>query len=280
MIERHLSCLGPSGFHRLVYSEWPGPAGARTLVCVHGLTRNARDFDAIAEALSAHCRVISPDMPGRGRSENLTVPSEYNYPLYVADAAALIARLDVESVDWLGTSMGGLIGMMLAAQAGNPIRRLALNDVGPFLSKVGLERIRSYVGLDPTFPSLEMLEAVLRANYGSFGPLTEAQWRKMTKDSARERPEGGWGLAYDPRIGDAFKEGPLEDIDLWPVWEAIRCPTLLLRGADSDLLTREVAEEMTRRGPKAKLVEFAGVGHAPALLAEDQIAVVRDFLLA
>jgi len=151
MIERHLSCLGPSGFHQLVYSQWPGPAGARTLVCVHGLTRNAKDFDAIAEALAAHYRVICPDMPGRGRSDNLAASAEYSYPLYVADAAALLARLDVENVDWLGTSMGGLIGMMLAAQAGNPIRKLVLNDIGPYVSKVGLERLRGYVGLDRPF---------------------------------------------------------------------------------------------------------------------------------
>jgi pimeloyl-ACP methyl ester carboxylesterase len=279
MIERQLACLGPSGFHQVAYREWPGAPGAPTLVCAHGLARNARDFDAIADTLSAHYRVVCPDMPGRGKSEWLTVAAEYGYPLYVADCAALIARLGVESVDWLGTSMGGLIGMMLAAQRGNPIRRLVINDIGPFLSKVGLERIRGYVGLDPTFASLEALEAALRANYKTFGPLTDAQWRKMAQDSAREKP-GGFGFAYDPRIGDAFKQGPLEDVDMWPVWDKIRCPTLVLRGADSDLLTREAAEEMMRRGPKAKLAEFAGIGHAPALLDEDQISVVRDFLLS
>jgi pimeloyl-ACP methyl ester carboxylesterase len=176
--------------------------------------------------------------------------------------------------------MGGLIGMMLAARPGNPIRKLVLNDIGPFLSKVGLGRIGDYVGLDPTFPSLEAFETALRANYASFGALTDAQWRKMARDSAREKPGGGWGFAYDPRIGDAFKDVPLEDADLWPIWDAIRCPTLLLRGAQSDLVSRETAEAMTRRGPKAKFVEFPGVGHAPALLDEGQIGVVRDFLLA
>jgi pimeloyl-ACP methyl ester carboxylesterase len=280
MIERHLSCLGPSGFHRVVYSEWPGPTGAPTLMCVHGLTRNGKDFDAIAEALSARYRVICPDMPGRGRSEWLTAAAEYGYPLYMADAAALIARLDVDSVDWLGTSMGGLIGMMLASRPGSPIRKLALNDIGPYLSKVGLERIASYVGLDPTFPSLDALEAAVRDTYASFGPLTDAQFRKMARDSAREKPEGGWGFADDPKIADAFRQGPIEDLDLWPVWEAIRCPTLVLRGAQSDLLTHEAAEEMTRRGPKAKLIELPGIGHAPALLSEGQIGMVRDFLLA
>jgi pimeloyl-ACP methyl ester carboxylesterase len=280
MIERHLSCLSASGFHHVVYTEWPGPSGAPTLMCVHGLTRNAKDFDAIAEALSAHYRVIAPDMPGRGRSEWLKNPAEYAYPTYVQDCAALIARLDVESVDWLGTSMGGIIGMIVAAQPGNPIRKLVLNDIGPFLSKAGLERIASYVGLDPTFPSLEAFEAAIRKLAAPFGPLTDEQWRKMAKDTARQKPNGGWGFAYDSHIGDAFKAGPITDVDMWPVWEAIRCPTLVLRGAQSDLLTHETAEEMTRRGPKAKLIELPGIGHAPALVSEDQIGVVRDFLLA
>jgi pimeloyl-ACP methyl ester carboxylesterase len=280
MIERQLSCLGPSGFHRVVYSEWPGPAGAPTLMCVHGLTRNGKDFDAIAEALSAHYRMICPDMPGRGRSEWLKNGAEYAYPLYVQDCAALIARLDVGTVDWLGTSMGGIIGMMVASQSGTPIRKLVLNDIGPYLAKEGLERIASYVGVDPTFPSLEAFEQALRTLAAPFGALTDAQWRKMTRDMARQRPEGGWGFAYDQRIADAFKAGPIKDVDMWPMWETIRCPTLVLRGADSDLLTHEVAKEMTLRGPKAKLVELPGIGHAPALVGEDQIGVVRDFLLA
>lgn len=278
MIERHLSCLAPTGFHRVVYSERAGQAGARTVVCVHGLTRNGRDFDTIADALSNRYRVVAPDMPGRGKSEWLTDLSGYDYPLYLSDCAALIARLDVESLDWIGTSMGGLIGMMLAAQPGSPIRKLVINDIGPFVSKAGLARIRDYVGLDPTFPSIDALEAALRATYATFGPLTDAQWRKLASDSAREKP-GGFGFAYDPGIAVAVKASPLKDVDLWPVWEKIRCPTLVLRGAVSDLLPREAAAEMTRRGPKARLVEFAGIGHAPALVAEDQIAAVRAFLL-
>ena len=279
MIERSLSCLGPSGFHRLVYNEWPGPEGAPTLICVHGLTRNAKDFDVIAEALSANYRVVCPDMPGRGRSDYLKNPAEYGFPLYLSDIAALVARLNVESVDWLGTSMGGLIGMMLAAQPGQPIRRLVLNDVGALLSKSGLERIGSYVGLDPVFRSLEAMESAVRERFAAFGVKGDAELRKLTEDSARLRPDGGYGFAYDPRIGDPFKTGPINDVDLWPVWDAIKCPTLLLRGAESDLLTAEVAEEMTRRGPRAKLIALAGVGHAPALLSPDQIGAVRDFLL-
>ncbi|MGA2792590.1 MAG: alpha/beta hydrolase [Roseiarcus sp.] len=280
MIERSIHCLGPSGFHRLVYSEWPGPKGAPTLLCVHGLTRNGKDFDTIAEALSAHYRVVCPDMPGRGRSDYLAVPADYGFPVYLADLASLIARLDVESVDWLGTSMGGLVGMMMAAQPGHPIRRLVLNDAGPFIPKTAVERLRSYVGLDPVFPSLEAMEGAMRQVYAVLGPMTDAQMRRMTEVSARRKPDGSYGFAYDPHIGDALKAAPPEDVNLWPVWDAIKCPVLLLRGAVSDVVPREVAEEMTRRGPKAKLVEFAGIGHAPPLLTEDQISAVRDFLLA
>jgi pimeloyl-ACP methyl ester carboxylesterase len=280
MIERSLNCLGPHGFHRIVYDEWPGPGGAPTLVCLHGLTRNARDFDTIAAALAARYRVVAPDMPGRGRSDDLAVPADYDFPLYLADAAALIARLDVEQVDWLGTSMGGLMGMLLAAQPGSPIRRLVINDAGPFVPKAGLERIGAYVGLDPSFPSLEAAEAALRRAYAPFGQLGDAQWRTLTRFSTRRRPDGGYGMAYDPHIGDPFKTGPIKDVDVWSSWDRIACPTLVLRGAVSDVLPRDVAAEMSRRGPKAKLVEFAGIGHAPPLLSDDQIGAVRDFLLA
>jgi pimeloyl-ACP methyl ester carboxylesterase len=280
MIARSLRCLGPHGFHRLAYWEWPGPKAARTVLCVHGLTRNGRDFDALAEALSATCRVVCPDVAGRGKSEWLSDPADYGYSTYLADMAALIARLDVEEVDWVGTSMGGLIGMMLAAQPGAPIRRLVINDVGPLIAKEGLERIASYVGRDPSFRDLAALEAALRVVAASFGPLSDAQWRHLATHSTRSKPDGSLGLAYDPHIGDAFRAAPPEDVDLWRSWDAIRCPTLLLRGAESDLLRRADAAAMTQRGPRAKLIELPGIGHAPALMAQDQIAAISDFLLA
>jgi len=279
MLQRHLACLGPSGFHRVAYDEWPGPVGAPTLVCVHGLSRNARDFDAIAAVLSRNYRVVCPDMPGRGRSEWLANPGDYAFPLYLADCAALIARLDVESVDWLGTSMGALIGMMLAAQSGSPIRKLVLNDAGALVSGDRLTRIAGYLGDDPTFESIESMEAEVRRRYAPFGPLTDAQWRKLTVDSAREKPGGGYGFNYDPRLAEPYKAGPLDDVHLWAVWDAVRCPVQLLRGEQSDVVSREIAEAMTKRGPRARLVEFPGVGHAPALLSDDQIGAVRDFLL-
>jgi pimeloyl-ACP methyl ester carboxylesterase len=279
MIERSLSAIGPHGFHRLAYVEWPGPDAAPTLLCVHGLTRNARDFDVLAAALSAHYRVICPDMPGRGQSEWLTDPADYNYAIYLADLAALIARLDVGTVDWVGTSMGGIIGMLFAALPGAPVRRLVINDVGALIPKEGLERIATYVGLDPSFPDLAALEAALRRGFASFGPLSDAQWRHLATYSARRKPDGSLGLAYDPKIADAFKQGAIADVDLWQSWDAIKCPSFILRGAQSDILRRGDAEAMTQRGPRARLVEFPGIGHAPALMADDQIAVIRDFLL-
>lgn len=279
MIERDLLCLGPNGFHRLAYVEWPGPAGAPTLICVHGLTRNGRDFDALAAALAPYYRIVCPDMPGRGKSEWLAASADYNYALYLSDMAALIARLDVARVDWVGTSMGGIIGLLIAALPGNPVHKLVVNDIGPLVAKAGLQRIAGYVGLDPSFPDLAALEAALRRVHASFGPLEDAQWHALAAHSARRRPDGNLGFNYDPKIADAFRQNAIEDIDLWAQWDAIACPVLTLRGAQSDILRQEDAEAMTRRKPHAKLVEFTGIGHAPALIDEAQIAAVRDFLL-
>jgi pimeloyl-ACP methyl ester carboxylesterase len=277
MTSHDLSCLGPHGFHRIAYTEWAGPPGGRTVLCLHGLTRNGRDFDVLAQSLSRSCRVVCPDIVGRGRSEWLRHPGDYGYPLYLADMAALIARLDVAEIDLVGTSMGGLIGMMLAAQPGTPIRRLVVNDIGPLIAKEGLLRIASYVGADPVFADLAALEAYLRKVSASFGALSDAQWRHLAEHGARRRADGTLGRAYDPAIAEAFK-GVAGDIDLWPVWDAITCPTLVLRGAESDLLRADDAAAMTRRGPRARLVEFPGIGHAPALMDGAQIAVIEDFL--
>ncbi len=278
MTARSFSCLGPHGFHRVAYVEWAGPPGARTLLCVHGLTRNGRDFDPLAEALSRHFRVVCPDVAGRGKSEWLSHAEDYSYPLYLSDMAALIARLDVAEIDWLGTSMGGLMGMMLAAQPGTPIRRLVVNDIGPLIAKEGLDRIATYVGEDPSFADLAELEAYQRRIAASFGALTDAQWHHLAEFGARRKPDGTLGRAYDPRIADAFKT-VTGDIDLWPVWDTIKCPTLVLRGAQSDLLRATDAAAMTQRGPKAELVEIPDVGHAPALMDPHQIAVVESFLV-
>jgi pimeloyl-ACP methyl ester carboxylesterase len=279
MIARTLSCLGPHGFHRLAYTEWEGPPAARTVLCVHGLTRNGRDFDDLARSLSRRFRVICPDVVGRGKSAWLSHAEDYGYPLYLADMAALIARLDVDEIDWVGTSMGGLIGMMAAAQQGTPIRRLVMNDIGPLIAVEGLQRIAAYVGEDPAFEDMAGLEAYLRKVSASFGTLTDAQWHHLAEHGARRRPDGKLGRAYDPAIAEAFRTVK-GDIDLWPLWDAVRRPTLLLRGAESDLLRPGDAAEMARRGPKARIVEFPGIGHAPSLMEPGQITVIEDFLAA
>ena len=272
------SALGPHGFHRVHYTEWGAADNPHVVVCVHGLTRNGRDFDLLAQRLSDRCRVICPDVAGRGLSERLTHPEDYGYPLYLADMAALIARTGAERVDWVGTSMGGLIGMLLAAQPGTPLKRLVMNDVGPFVPKAALERLAGYVGQDPRFDTLEAVERYLRQIFAPFGPLTDAQWQHLAQHSALRLDNGRYALAYDPAIGNAFK-GPLHDVDLRAVWKAISAPVLILRGAESDLLLASTAREMIESAPSgSKLLEFAGIGHAPALMASDQIEAVEAFL--
>jgi pimeloyl-ACP methyl ester carboxylesterase len=250
------------------------------VVCVHGLTRNGRDFDHLARVLAGDRRVICPDIAGRGLSDPLTDPEHYALPTYVAHMVQLLSRLGLDEVDWVGTSMGGLIGMGVAAMEASPIRRLVLNDIGPFLPKLALQRINSYLGLDLRFASLDALEAHLREIHAGFGPLTDAEWRHLAEYSAARREDGRFGLNYDQRLGQPMKTGPIEDVDLWPVWDQIRCPVLVLRGISSDLLLAETAAEMTRRGPRAEVVEVDGTGHAPALMAKDQIAIVRSWLSA
>ena len=263
------------------YLEWGDPKNQKVLVCVHGLGRCARDFDNLAAALSDKYRVVCPDVAGRGDSEWLRDPMLYQLPQYVGDMVTLIARLDVESVHWLGTSMGALIGMGLAAQPGNPVQKLVVNDAGPVISKVSLERIAAYFGMAPTFPNIEAAEKYVRVVSAPFGPHTDAEWRFLTEVVVRKNDDGSLRLHYDPKIAEPFRATmPEKDLELWPLWDAIRCPTLVLRGALSDLLTSATCEQMKLRGPKAKVVEIPGVGHAPTLMHEDQIKIVRDFLLS
>ncbi len=278
MREKDFLGVSAAGFHRVVYGEWGPISSASTVVCVHGLTRNGRDFDPLAAALAQQDkRIICPDVVGRGRSDWLHRADLYGYPQYVADMTTLIARLDVASVDWVGTSMGGMIGMMMAALPKSPIRRLVLNDVGPFISKAALERIAGYVG-DPVFPDLASLEAAFRQNSEGFGPLSDAEWKLLTEYSVRQRPDGTYGMAYDPEIAKPLTEVELTDVALWPIWDAVKCPVLLLRGGRSDVLLAETVEEMRTRGPSMEVVEFPAYGHAPMLMDEAQISVVRDWL--
>lgn len=278
MRERSFLGLSPAGFHRVAYTEWGDPAVKRVVICVHGLTRNGRDFDFLAADLARDCRVICPDIVGRGKSAWLRDPLHYAYPQYCADMTALIARIDAEEIYWVGTSMGGLIGMTLAAQVDTPIRRLVVNDVGPFLPKAALVRIGDYVGRDDRFTSLHEVEAYLRQVLCSFGPLSDAEWRHIARHGHRVREDGSLGLGYDPAIANNVRLA-IQDWDLWPVWDRIACPVLALRGALSDLLLAETAAEMTRRGPKADLITWEGIGHAPALMAPAQIAALRAWLI-
>lgn len=278
--EFHLQSLSPHGFHRVVYYDWGDIANSRVVVCVHGVGRNGRDFDALAEALSPTHRVIAVDMPGRGKSDWLADPNDYIFPTYLTTLTALLARSGAETVGWVGTSMGGLLGMTIAAQPGNPISRLVVNDVGPAIEPAALERIRGYFGLDPTFASYDEISQYIRTVSAPFGPLTDAQWDHLTRTNVRERPDGRWGLAYDPGIAVPFRTSAAAPPNLWGLWDAIRCPTLVLRGAQSDLLSAATAAQMAARGPKPAVIEFEGIGHAPALLSADQIDPVVRFLRA
>ena len=277
---RSVQCASPAGLHRIAYREWGDARNRDVLVCVHGLTRSSRDFDELARALCAQLRVVCPDVAGRGESDRLADPELYTWAQYVADMVTLIARLDVEAVNWLGTSMGGLVGMALAALPGNPVEKLVLNDAAPVIGRAALERIGTYVGQDRRFESFEEGEKYVRAISAPFGPHSDAQWRFLAETWLRRQEDGSWRPHYDTRIAEAYRASmPEKDLELWPLYDAVRCPTLLVRGEHSDLVSAQVAAEMTRRGPKAKVAEIRGVGHAPTLLHSDQIAVVRDFLL-
>jgi pimeloyl-ACP methyl ester carboxylesterase len=287
-----LMCISPSGLHRMAYQEWGDSQNPNVVVCVHGLTRTSEDFLALAQALRNDYRVIAPDVVGRGRSGRLKDPMHYGVPQYVSDMVALIARLNVTKVKWIGTSMGGLIGMALAPLQDSPIERLVLNDVGAVLSGQALQRIGQYVGEVIEFESREQAHAVLRRIYAGFGPHSDDQWARLL-DSVLLPIEGSSKLKlhYDPGIAAPFKaayvtsqsgqsqgQNTAQDLDLWTLYDAIACPTLLIRGKESDLVPSEVFEEMQRRGPRAKGLEVTGVGHAPTLMNAEQIAPIMEFL--
>jgi pimeloyl-ACP methyl ester carboxylesterase len=277
---RSVQCASPRGLHRIAYLEWGDPRNRDVLICVHGLLRSARDFEPLARELSSHFRIACPDLAGRGDSDRLPDPALYAVPQYLADMVTLIARLDTESVNWLGTSLGGLVGMALAAQAGAPVKKLLLNDIGAVIPHAALERIGAYAGERHTFGTFDQAERYMRDIAAPFGPHSEAQWRFLAENWLRRNADGSWQPHYDPQIGVAFRASvPDKDMELWHLYDAVRCPTLVIRGAQSDLLARSTAEQMRSRGPKAKVIEIAGVGHAPTLLSAEQIGIVRDFLL-
>jgi pimeloyl-ACP methyl ester carboxylesterase len=270
--------------HRMAYWEWGDPANPRVLVCAHGLARQGRDFDTLARSLNSTYRVVCPDVVGRGRSDRLENPAGYQVAQYVADMVTLLARLNATSVDWVGTSMGGLIGLGLAALSHSPLRRLVLNDIGPTIEAASLVRIGTYLGQPAHWRTLDEAADALWAISSSFGPHTREQWLALTAPQLAADGDG-FKPHYDPGIALPFRAVTPEiaragEALLWQAYDSLRLPTLLLRGADSDLLSHATAQAMTERGPRARLVEFAAVGHAPTLVQPEQVQVVREFLLA
>jgi pimeloyl-ACP methyl ester carboxylesterase len=272
----------------MAYKEWGDPSNDKVLVCVHGVTRVSDDFDHLARALSGHYRVVTPDVVGRGRSERLRDPQFYTVRQYVADMVTLIARVtansDDETVHWFGTSMGGLIGMILASFEGTPVRKLVINDIGPVLDKEAMARIGEYIGQDLRFASFDEGAAFVRDVSQSFGAHSDDEWQKLAGDVLRQAPEGHWVRHYDLGLAQVFRSmtpdaADADEAALWAAYDAIRCPTLLVRGAQSDLLSAETARQMTVRGPKPTLVEIPDVGHAPTFIHDDQIAIARQFLI-
>jgi pimeloyl-ACP methyl ester carboxylesterase len=274
----------------MAYWEWGAPDNPSVVVCVHGLSRQGRDFDTLARALAAEHRVICPDVVGRGQSDWLADPMGYQVPAYVNDMVVLLARLGVGQVDWVGTSMGGLIGMGVASLrdgAGRTlVRRLVLNDVGPAIRAEALQRIGGYLGLPKRYASEEEAADYLLTISRGFGPHSREQWLALTRPQLKRVSDAqgeAWVSHYDPRIALPFKATTPElaaagEALLWQRYDMITCPTLLVRGAESDLLSHETAQAMTQRGPKARLVELPGVGHAPTFVADDQVALVAEFL--
>ncbi|HSV51605.1 MAG TPA: alpha/beta hydrolase [Burkholderiaceae bacterium] len=291
----YVPCPDAAGGHRMAYWQWGDAASADVVVCVHGLSRQGRDFDVLAQALVARApgplRVVCPDVVGRGRSDWLKDPAGYQLPAYAGDMLALLAQLHAEApvgtLDWVGTSMGGLIGMGVAGQPGLPlpvpVRKLVLNDVGPSLQWQALQRIGTYLGNTGRFTSLQQAADAMWAISTSFGPHTPEQWLDLSRPMVKPLPDGAFTLHYDPAIAVPFR-GVTEELAaqgeaaLWQLYDQIRAKTLLLRGAQSDLLSHATALAMTQRGPKARLVEFEGVGHAPTFIATNQVETVASFL--
>ncbi len=282
-----VQCVSPAGLHRMAYVEWGDPTNPKVLLCVHGLTRTGRDFDVLAERLSRHYRVVCPDIVGRGKSEWLRDPNGYVFPQYVADLVTLIARLNVGQLDYLGTSMGGLIGMLLGAMPDTPIRKMVINDVGPHIEPVSLMRLREYLvapGLQPRrFATAQEGVDYIAEQSSGFGALTVEQWRALNAPMLR-RVEDGFTLRADPGIAQAFHTvnaatAVAGELALWQAFDALHCPVLVTRGAQSDLLSTLTLSEMARRGRTVQTVEFPGVGHAPPFIDPAQSDVVERFLL-
>lgn len=290
----YVLCPDAADGHRMAYWQWGDPDSAHVVLCVHGLTRQGRDFDVLAQALCAQSgnrlRVVCPDVVGRGQSDWLSDPAGYQIPYYAADMLALLAQLQPTTLDWVGTSMGGLIALVVCGQPDlpmlAPVRRLVLNDVGPTIEWQALERIGEYLGHTGQFASVQQAADVMWATSSSFGSHTPAQWLALSRHMVKPKADSldSFTLHYDPAIATPFKAVTEETAaqgaaQLWQLYDNITAQTLLVRGADSDLLSLETAHAMTQRGPKARLVEFEGVGHAPTFVIDDQVQTLVSFLL-
>ncbi|MEM7214358.1 MAG: alpha/beta hydrolase [Pseudomonadota bacterium] len=274
--------LGFHGFHRVNYLEWGDVEKfhrQETLFCVHGLTRNARDFDYFAGKLCNRYRIICPDVAGRGDSDHLLDDESYNYLQYNSDMNALIARLGVTEVNWVGTSMGGIIGMVLASVAQSPIRRLVVNDIGPEVSRDALLSIAQYIGRSDEFSSVNEVEKYLREIYREFAPMTDEDWSHMAKYACKRTEHGTFKMKVDPRVGNAFRDSiSYFNVEMWETWEKITCPVLILRGKESSFLSEETARKMLECGPETTLVEFDNTGHTPTLRNDEQVDIIADWL--
>lgn len=309
----YVVCTSPTGIHRMAYWEWGDPTNSRVLLCVHGLTRTGRDFDALAQALSPYYRVVCPDIVGRGKSDRLASSDAYVVPQYVADIFTLLARLQPTTLDWVGTSMGGLIGLGVAAALSNaqylltcsadaekaslamneliPFRRMVINDIGPVISAEGLARIGSYIDEELVFDTFDEAVANAKVRWHDFGPHTEEQWKHLTAYVFTQQ-DGKWVVAYDLGIAEPFKTQFLQQKEehaeaiqqkneevLWHAFESLPAEVLVIHGEGSDLLSKKTTEQMLARNPKASLYEVSGVGHAPTLMEATQIETVKQFLL-
>lgn len=273
--------LSRSGFHDIAYADWGSLDDRCPVVCVHGLTRQGRDFDYLAARLVAQGRrVICPDLPGRGRSGRLVNPDDYALPQYCVDMNALLARLDVTEVDWVGTSLGGLIGISLAGFRGSIIRKLVVNDIGPYVSATGLRRIGQYIGMMPaTFATIDEADRYFRTVLAPYGDLSDEHWRHLAQHSvAWDKERNAYGVLCDPAIAYAFRSPWFYPLNLWKYWEAIKAPTLVLHGATSDLLSADLTVEMRKRNRLANVVRFDECGHVPPLMTASQIDIVTRFL--
>ena len=248
------------------------------IVCAHGYSGNGRDFDELARALSHEARVICPDVAGRGDSAWLPTPLAYHFPQFLGDLRALLAQIDAPRVEWIGTSMGGLLGMLLAAEPNSAVSRLVMNDVGAFVPADALAQIARNLEAPDRFESMAAVAAHLKRTHADWGPITDAQWAHLARHHARRFPDG-YALHYDPRIASVARPPPFAPgLSLWSAWYGVRCPVLVVRGRRSRILPRAVLDTMLDVNRHARFVEIADAGHAPSLMAPDQVAIVREFL--